>query len=640
VGLSVSKRRVATQGRSPHLRRPRPDLVQRAGGPLITAVTLLVLILLRSAVPIPNPGIPLLLTVAIAAALGGVGPAMFSAALSVVFAAVDASTPGALFSYTPDALTRLSVTIVAAPTMAFLVGSIQQRLIEQTELAASRRIDERERALTDTATDAIVQIDPDSTILSANPAARRMFGHEDLVGKSLTEVMPDDLRARHRTGFARYLASGVRSIPWHGVELVARHATGREFPVEVSFGEYGTGAERRFTGIVRDISRRKELETELMQAQKMDAIGQLAGGVAHDFNNMLTVISGYASLLREEATDQGDIEAVDAIQKAAEQATELTRQLLAFSRRQELQPTVLDLNAVLARIEVLLKRTIGEDITLRMHRDVGLRPVLADPTQIETVVLNLATNARDAMPAGGTLIVETRNAELDPEYTRDHVQIEPGSYVMLGVSDTGVGMDRETVTRIFEPFFTTKEVGKGTGLGLATVYGIVKQSGGNIWVYSEPGAGTTFKMYFPQAQGAAEPAVAPAIRERGRRRSGRILVVEDETIVRNLILTVLERLGFDVVTASDGLEAERVLADPSFRVDALVTDVVMPGRSGPALADAIQATRPRLPVLFISGYTASALEPRGLRGRALLEKPFTPDQLEDAVSRLLESRPN
>jgi two-component system, cell cycle sensor histidine kinase and response regulator CckA len=385
---------------------------------------------------------------------------------------------------------------------------------------------------------------------------------------------------------------------------------------------------------------RKKLEEQLRQAQKMEAIGQLTGGIAHDFNNMLTVILGYSELMLKSLPPDAPLrDHVEQVKEAGVRASLLTRQLLAFSRKQVLQPRVLDLNAVLTNMDQMLQRLIGEDIALVAVPAAGLWRVYADPSQIDQIIVNLAVNARDAMPQGGKLTIETANAELEDAYAREHVSVKPGSYVMLAVSDTGCGMDAETQARMFEPFFTTKEPGKGTGLGLSTVYGIVKQSNGNIWVYSELGRGTTFKIYLPSVEAEAK-AVEPS-REAARtvRGSETILLVEDENPVRALIRSTLQANGYTVLEAHDGKHAIQVCEQHKGPIHLLVTDVVMPGMGGRDLEERLKPSRPNMKVLFMSGYTDKAIVHHGELdpGTAFLQKPFTPDALARKVREVLDS---
>src|SRR2546427_2286292 len=391
--------------------------------------------------------------------------------------------------------------------------------------------------------------------------------------------------------------------------------------------------------IVRDVTEQRRLQAQLMQAQKMEAVGRLAGGVAHDFNNLLTVIISYSDLLLEDlGRDDPKREDVAAVRKAAEGAAALTHQLLAFSRQQVLQPKVLDVNATVASTEKLLRRLIGEDIQLVAKLGSGLGSVKADPGQIEQVIMNLAVNARDAMPAGGQLTIETANVEMDEAYVRGHPLAQPGRYVMLAVSDTGTGMDEQTKAHIFEPFFTTRELGKGTGLGLATVYGIVKQSGGFIWLYSEPGHGTTFKIYLPRVDGAADALGPPVGTAEVPRGTETVLIVEDEEAVRALAKTALMRKGYRVLEAANGGEALLRCESERAPIHLLVTDVVMPGLGGADLARRLAPLRPDMRVLFISGYTDRAAARHGTMqpGAAYLEKPFSLDALARKVREVLD----
>ncbi|MBK7594632.1 MAG: response regulator [Gemmatimonadetes bacterium] len=387
----------------------------------------------------------------------------------------------------------------------------------------------------------------------------------------------------------------------------------------------------------QEMEQTASLEEQVRQAQKLEAIGRLAGGVAHDFNNLLTIITGYAEILLDVVPrEHPDHEFVVEIGTAAARAATLTRQLLAFSRQQVLEPKVLDLNGIVRHTDKMLSRLIGEDILLSLSLTEGLGRVKVDPGQIEQVLMNLVVNARDAMPRGGRLTIETANVELDTGYTQYHLEVEAGPYVMLAVSDTGVGMDPETRRRVFEPFFTTKPTGIGTGLGLSTVFGIVKQSGGHIYVYSEPEQGSTFKIYLPVAAG--EPATrAPMPKPHAPRGTETVLLVEDDDAVRAVTRMALQRSGYTVLEASTGREAIALAARHPGSIDLLLSDVVMPEVGGREVAAAVTAARPDTKVLYLSGYTDDAVVRHGiLRAEvAFLQKPFTPAALAKKVRQVL-----
>jgi len=393
-------------------------------------------------------------------------------------------------------------------------------------------------------------------------------------------------------------------------------------------------------GVATEITERKLLEEQLLQSQKMEAVGQLAGGVAHDFNNILTAIVGYSDLLAAELGDNAQQrEDIEEIRKAARRAAALTRQLLSFSRKQVLEPRIVDVNGVVLNLDKMLRSLMSENIELETQLAEDLDAARVDPNQLEQVIMNLAINARDAMPDGGTVTIETANATLGEDYAAKHVSVIPGVYVMLAVTDTGCGMTEATKARIFEPFFTTKPAGRGTGLGLSTVYGIVKQSGGNIWLYSEPNKGTTFKIYLPAVDALPEDIGKAAPVEAERQGSGTVLVVEDDEQLRRLTHRALAAQGYEVLEADRGRSALDAARRHEGPIDLLVTDLVMPDTNGPKLAETLRAARPGLRVLFMSGYPEGAIVHHGMleAGVAYLAKPFTTEAITRKVREVLEA---
>jgi PAS domain S-box-containing protein len=481
-------------------------------------------------------------------------------------------------------------------------------------------------SIVDNSADAIIGANLDTTIRSWNRGAERLYGYTaaEAIGRPGSMLVP-----RERAGEIDTIVDQIKSdasIRSYETERVRKDGSIVTVSVTMSPLRNAEGEIVGVSTVARDVTDVKTLEDQLRQAQKMEAIGRLAGGVAHDFNNLLTAILGYSLLLAESLDPASDDrELVDEIRKAGERAAALTNQLLAFSRRQVMQVTRIDLNALVDDMTQMLTRLIGEHIQLETVLAPNLAAVRADRTQMEQILLNLAVNARDAMPDGGRLVIETANVDLDEAYRLQHAVAQPGPYVMLAVSDTGVGMDEDTKRRLFEPFFTTKERGRGTGLGLATVYGIVKQSGGYIWVYSEPGHGTTFKVYVPRASETDESAPSvPASQAPGGGHET-VLLVEDEAAVRHLVKTLLERGGYRVLDADTTDRAKAIFEERREEIDILVTDVIMPGSSGPALFRALSASRPALKVMYMSGYTDDAIVRGGHldEGVAFLHKPFT-----------------
>jgi two-component system cell cycle sensor histidine kinase/response regulator CckA len=525
--------------------------------------------------------------------------------------------------------------------LARLVPSVKRALDEVDQRAARQRAERQvqfQASLLDQVPNGIIAIDADGTIIQWNKFAVTLFQWkaEDVVGRGIKAVgvLPESPLQESET--ANWLQNGY----WEG-ELELRKRDGTTFSAYVietaiRVGQVGRG----FVVLASDITYRKQLEDQLRQSQKMEAIGSLAGGVAHDFNNLLTAIIGYSQLamgrLGYKERARADIAEIE---KAAKRAAALTNQLLAFSRRQVLQPTVLDLNEVVMEVEKMLQRLIGEDIMLTTNLNTELGLVKADPGQIEQVIMNLVINARDSMPKGGKLTIETNNFVINRPYASRHGDVEPGPYVMLAVIDTGFGMDQETQARIFEPFFTTKQQGEGTGLGLSTVFGIVRQSGGHIWVYSEPGDGTTFKIYLPRIEDGASSV--DEIREpvvESIHGAETILLVEDEEVVRTLARQVLEINGYTVLEAESAADALILFEKHEGQIHLMVTDVVMPGKSGRELAERLVPSQPGMKVLYMSGYTDDAIVHHGVldAGTSFLQKPFTPDALARKVREVLD----
>jgi two-component system cell cycle sensor histidine kinase/response regulator CckA len=478
----------------------------------------------------------------------------------------------------------------------------------------------------------------DSTLafLAVSEAAIRTYGYsrEEFLGMTIKEIHPpEDLPELHRA--MRERPADRRAISTVGL-VRHRKKDGTLIEAEVSSSWIRfRGREARLV-LALDVTEKRSLEAQLLQSQKMETVGRLAGGVAHDFNNLLGVITGYGQLLRNRLDDPRLLKYADDILKASERAAGLTQQLLAFSRKQVLQPRILDLNRVVGQFEGMLRRLIGEDIQLVISL-VDVPPIKADQGQLEQVLMNLAVNARDAMPKGGQLVIETATVDLDESYARNHADVRPGPHVMLAVSDTGHGMTMEVKERVFEPFFTTKETGHGTGLGLATVHGIVKQSGGHIFAYSEAGRGTAFKIYFPPA-GESIAAAPPRVEEDAPRGNETILVVEDEATLREITRECLAAAGYTVLEAAHGAAALELSDRYQGAIQLLMTDVVMPGLSGSELARRLTAERTDMKVLFMSGYTDDAVVLRGVLTKEMpfLQKPFTIAQLARTVREVLD----
>jgi len=517
-----------------------------------------------------------------------------------------------------------------------VVTDITERKRSEEELSKS---EERYRDLVENAHDIIYSQDLAGNYTSMNKAGAQITGytHAEALALNITQTVAPECLATAREMLTAKLA-GER-VTAYEMDIIAKD--GHRITVEANTKlVYHDGVAVGIQGIARDVTERKLLEEQLRQSQKMEAIGQLAGGVAHDFNNLLTAINGYASLALQRLEDGHPIRSyLEEVKKAGDRAANLTRQLLAFGRKQILQPVAVNLNDVVTDMNKMLRRLIGEDIELSAKLDPALKRIKADPGQIEQVLVNLVVNARDAMPEGGKLTIETARIELDQEYANTHVGVAPGDYVMLAVSDTGTGMEEATQARIFDPFFTTKEKGKGTGLGLSTVYGIVKQSGGSIWVYSEPGHGTTFKVYLPQVAATPHKTETAVVELAPSGGMETILLVEDEDVVRGLAAKILEQSGYKVLAASRGAEAIQMCRQRTEPIHLLLTDVVMPETSGKEVADRMTELLPGLRVLYMSGYTDEAIVHHGVLDSNVefIQKPFTPFALVRKVREVLDS---
>jgi two-component system cell cycle sensor histidine kinase/response regulator CckA len=499
-------------------------------------------------------------------------------------------------------------------------------------ISALRESEERFRMLSEASEEGIA-IHDRGVILDGNEALARMFGYElsEMIGMNAQQcATPESWQT-----ILKHIASGYDK-PYEGVGV---KKDGSTFPCQLVGKPFQFQGQTLRVAAFRDITELKRLEEQLRQAAKMEAIGRLAGGIAHDFNNLLTAVLGYSNILLQEF-EEGTAQHNRLLQmtRAAELAAGLTRQLLAFSRKQVLDVKVLDLNKVISDLHMMLQRLIREDIQLVTVLEPSLGKIKVDPGQLEQIIINLVVNARDAMPGGGKLTIETENVNLDENYARSHSEVDAGAYVMVAVSDTGLGMDSETVSRIFDPFFTTKEKGVGTGLGLSTVYGIVKQHRGHVTVYSEPGHGTTFKIYLPQVQQASDDAGRRSSSREERRGDETILVVEDEEYVRNLVCEALTMLGYSLLCAADPKEAVALCRAYKGPIHLLLTDVILPHMDGKSLFQKMVSYRPGLKVLYVSGYTENFIVQHGVldEGVQFMHKPFDIDSLAGKVRAVLD----
>lgn len=516
-----------------------------------------------------------------------------------------------------------------------------RRAHEELERRSREQIGEyrsRLAAIIDSSEDAIIGKNLEGIITSWNKGAERIYGYtpEEVVGKNIGLLAPSD-RADEIPEILRKIARGESTEHYESIRVTK---DGRHVNVSITVSPLrdAAGDIVGASAIARDITAQRRAEGQLRQAQKMEAVGRLAGGVAHDFNNILAIVNSCTEFLRDriDRTSEPAIY-IENIRKATERGISLTRQLLAFGRKKVIQPVVLDLNERLRETSKLLRPLMGDDVEVVLRDRSGPALVEADPGQIDQVVMNLAVNARDAMPRGGRFILETARVDFDAAFAGQNQPLAPGQYVMLAVSDEGSGMDKATQSRIFEPFFTTKEPGKGTGLGLATVYGVVQQSGGHIWVYSEPGHGTTFKIYLPSAEHRLGMAPERVEESAPIQRAATILLVEDDEIMRSLTARLLREHGYKVIEAGSGKLAMDLAKPSAGKIDVLLTDVMMPGMSGVELAERMTADRGDIKAIFMSGYTGELMtDHRGLESGALLEKPFTRTALLEALQKALQ----
>jgi PAS domain S-box-containing protein len=528
---------------------------------------------------------------------------------------------------------------------SIFVGIIHDLTERERAERALRESNARLKAVVDTAVDGVILIDALGCILKFNPACEKLFKYSsnEVIYQNVKMLMPSSYRVEHDGYIRNFLETGERKITGIGREVIGQRKDGSTFPMDLSVGEAKQDGESIFVGIIHDLTERKRTEELLVQAQKMEMIGQLSGGIAHDFNNLLTVIVGNSEFLGEQLKARQDLKQLaDDIGRAGDRGAELARRLLAFGRRQILRPVEIDCNKLLDSMHKLLLRTLRQDIEIKTDFDPEVAFAFADAAQLESAILNLALNAQDAMLLGGRLTIATANASLDDHYKGLHPEVMAGEYVLIAITDDGEGMPKEVIDRVFEPFYTTKEVGKGSGLGLSMVYGFVKQSNGHVAIYSEPGLGTTVRLYLPQVA-----TTVPRSQDQSKidcvshpARTETVLVVEDDPFVRSYAITRVQSLGYTVIAAVDGNDAlQKLRAD--IRVDILFTDIVMPGGiNGWELADRARQLRPGLPVLLTSGYALETLVQHGRlhAGAAVLTKPYRKADLARCLREILNVR--
>ncbi len=558
--------------------------------------------------------------------------------------AVHAMKSGAHDYIMKDELARLVPAIIRE------LGEAEMRRQHKQAIEELRQGEERFRIITSSALDAVILMDHEGNAAYWNPAAEKMFGYTkaEILGKDVhATLVPERYREAFTAGYREFKHTGKGRAIGKVLELTARHKDGREIPVEIALAAIPRAGSYWASALIRDITERKQaeedrenLQAQFNQAQKMESIGRLAGGVAHDLNNLLTPIIGYGEmLLRDFTHDDLRRQSVEEIHKAGLRAKDLVQQLLAFSRKQPLEVKTIHLNEVLEAFRLLLRRTLREDIEIEVNLEPKIEALSGDVGQIEQVIMNLAVNAQDAMPTGGKISIETGIVDLDEDYAKDHTGASVGKHILLAISDTGHGMEPQVCERIFEPFFTTKKKGEGTGLGLATVYGIVRQHGGSIYVYSEPGKGTTFKVYFPVSEEVQDSVKPTKIVTDHNVGSETIMLVEDDKMVRNLSIKILEKSGYKVITAGNGEECLDILSRQQISVDLLLTDVIMPGMSGKELYEEVHQRIPDLKVVYMSGYTDSVIVHHGVLGKstAFIQKPFSTSGLLSKVREVLDN---